>query len=260
MIRFKRCDWEEIEEDVIQYYEDHAIVVDSYWEDHVIASNHYKLVAQDKTVGFFAVHKTSMLTLFHVDGIAAQEAQELFKRARKYEQVVNAMVPTGDEMLLSLCIDDYQKIEKNAYFSVYTDKDMKEGSRKQLELIPVTTEDQFSVLDLAVDFWGENDAQRALDTQNHFNIYLVQDNDELIGFGVIEYGRIVRSAASIGMYVLEEKREQGYAKNILKSLQELVESKGYEARSGCWYYNHNSKKSMEAAGAYAKSRLLRFYF
>jgi uncharacterized membrane-anchored protein YitT (DUF2179 family) len=36
--------------------------------------------------------------------------------------------------------------------------------------------------------------------------------------------------------------------------------KGYTAVSGCWYYNHNSKKTMESAGGYSKTRLLKFYF
>lgn len=68
------------------------------------------------------------------------------------------------------------------------------------------------------------------------------------------------SIASIGMFVMPDKRQNGYAASILKVLQKLVESKGYKARSGCWYYNHNSKKSMESAGAFSKTRLLRFYF
>jgi predicted acetyltransferase len=82
----------------------------------------------------------------------------------------------------------------------------------------------------------------------------------LVGFGVVETGRVLPGIASIGMYVMEDKRRMGYAKNILRQLCERMTAEGYSCRSGCWYYNHNSLKSMESAGAYSKTRLLRFYF
>ena len=260
MIQFKACDWHAIKEEVKAYYQKKHVIVDSYWEDHVLESKHYQLMLGDEAVGFFAVHKQGMITLFHLDDSSAHYGQNTFKEARRMEQVTCAMVPTGDELLMSLCLDDYQKIEKNAYFLVYTDRKIEKEKRKKLELIPVSREDQLSLLDLAVDFFGEKDGQRVLDTSNHFNIFLVEENASLVGFGVVEESRVVEGVASIGMYVLEEKRQKGYAKNILKSLKELVEEKGFKARSGCWYYNHSSKKSIEAAGGFAKSRLLRFYF
>lgn len=260
MIKMTMCEWEQIQPHVKAYYQDNHINVDSYWEDHVLKSRPYHITADGVQIGFCAIHEASMITLFHLDESYAHLAQETFWACKKLEQVTCAMVPTGDELFLSLCMDDYSRIEKNAYFSIYTPRDIILNHKKALELIPVNREDQLSVLELVTDFWGEHDAQRALDTTNHFNIYLAQEGSDLVGFGVIEYSRIVDHVASIGMYVLEEKRQMGYAKNILKNLQLLVESKGCEARSGCWYYNHNSKKSIESAGGYAKSRLLRFYF
>ena len=91
-------------------------------------------------------------------------------------------------------------------------------------------------------------------------ILIVEMNGSEVGFGVIEYGRVVKDIASIGMFVREESRRQGIAANILQELKLFVNNKGCRAFSGCWYYNHNSKKSMESAGAYIKSRMLRFYF
>ena len=96
--------------------------------------------------------------------------------------------------------------------------------------------------------------------RDYYRVYKVVEGEDLVGFGVVEIGRVVKSIASIGMYVMEDKRRQGYAKNILRRLKEMVEEEGYHARSGCWYYNHNSLKSMICAGAYPKSRLLKFYF
>jgi hypothetical protein len=62
------------------------------------------------------------------------------------------------------------------------------------------------------------------------------------------------------MIVREEYRQKGYGANILNGLKNIVKTKGLIPISGCWYYNHNSKKTMESAGAYSRTRLLRFYF
>jgi glucan-binding YG repeat protein len=76
---------------------------------------------------------------------------------------------------------------------------------------------------------------------------------------VIEFSSFL-TFASVGMYVIEQHRCKGYAGDILYLESQIAEREGYTAISGCWYYNHNSKKSMESIGGFAKSRLLRFYF
>ena len=65
----------------------------------------------------------------------------------------------------------------------------------------------------------------------------------------------------IGMYVLESKQEQGYGSSILRGMKDIVNEMGYNVvYASCWHSNQNSKKSMESAGAYSKTRLIRFYF
>ena len=91
-------------------------------------------------------------------------------------------------------------------------------------------------------------------------IYIARYENKIIGFGIIEYQKIVNIYASIGMIVCEEYRQKGFGTNILNGLKNIVKAKGLQAISGCWYYNHNSKKTMESAGAYSKTRLLRVYF
>ena len=92
------------------------------------------------------------------------------------------------------------------------------------------------------------------------HIYIARILDEVVGFGIIDYGRVVPHFASFGMFVRSEYRCQGMATNILISLKNVVHAKGLEPISGCWYYNHNSKKSAQSAGMYSKTRLLRIYF
>ncbi len=257
---FLRCKFEEIEHYVRSYYVTHQIIVDSFWEDHILKSNHYKIIHDDIIVGFFAIYQENMITLFHLLEDYAQFGQVIFDRVKRFEQVTNAFVPTGDEFFLSHAIDNYARLEKQAYFSVYRSEPLKKELVKNIKLRKLSGEADAKLLEIAGDFFDIESFNKVIAPNGNFEIYSVEENDELVGFGVIEYSQIVKTLASIGMFVCTQKREQGYARNILKGLQYIVEENERKAVSGCWYYNHNSKKSMESAGAFSKTRLLRVYF
>ena len=258
-ITFFPCKWEEIHTHVEDYVRDNKITVDSFWEDHVLESNHYKMIAYDNIVGFFSIHKGSTIALFNVFVPFANQSQELFARVKKYESVTNAMVPTGDEFFLSHCFDNFAKIEKQAYFSIYTEKEIPVERKKSIKLRLADVNKDSEILKLGGDFL--DDIIRQLhDGVEHLKVYIVEYDGNIVGFGVVDYGRIIKDISSIGMYVCEQYRQQGIAANILEQLKLISIDKGYQVFSGCWYYNHNSKKSIEGAGAYSKTRLIRFYF
>lgn len=258
-IKFSPCTWNEIHKIISDYFKMNNIVVDSFWEDHVLESNHHKMTYCDEIMGYFSIHKGSTITLFHVFSHYADQSQELFSRVKKYESVTNAMVVTGDEFFLSHCIDNYAKIEKQAYFSIYTDKEIVKERQKVLQLRLADINNDVEILKLSGDFL-DGDIENIENGLDVLKIYIVENNNGVVGFGVVQYGRVIEGIASIGMYVCEEYRCQGIGANILQSLKHIVQSNGYRAFSGCWYYNHNSKKTMESAGAYSKTRLIRFYF
>lgn len=259
-MRIETTTYDKIEEMIENYVLSNKITVDSYWEKHLLESNHYAVIDKGKIIGYFSIFKKHTLTSFYLNDEYVQYGQSIFEEIKHYEQVSNAMVSTGDEFFISHCVDNFARLEKQAYFSIYRKKTSEDFQRKNIELVRLRTNEDMELVNLATDFFAEDPIEDALKEAAYYRIYKALDNDQIIGFGIVETGRVVKSIASIGMYVMEGKRQQGYAKNILKHLQELVESEGFECRSGCWYYNHNSLKSMESAGAYSKTRLLRFFF
>lgn len=256
-ITFQNCTFEDIKEKIVKYYSENDIIVDSYWEDHVLESNHYKITAEDKTVGFFAIHKKQLLTLFNIDMEYIHYSQELFDNVKHYEGVFEAFVPTGDELFLSLALDNFSKLEKQAYFSVDSKREVDSSKMNQAFKLTLAEEKDLDLIRLySGDFFGES-------LESHVeasHIYIARLLDDIAGFGIIEYGRVVPYFASIGMFVRPEYRRQGMAANILLALKSVVYAKGLKPISGCWYYNHNSKKSMQSAGMCSKTRLLRFQF
>ncbi len=262
-LRLAPCLWQDIESEVAGHIEGNRITVDSFWEDHILSSQHYKITLESGSfVGFFAIHDKKMLTLFHIEPIYGHLSQLLFERIKRYEQVTHAFIPTGDEQFLSLALDNYVRLEKQAYFSIYTQRAIKSSRLMPVILKEIKTEQDTKRLDIAGDFFDEETSKRIIAGSAYLKVYAVEapDSGVLIGFGVVEYGRVDSGIASIGMYVCEQFRQQGYGGTILETLKKRVEEKGLVAHSGCWYYNHNSLKSMERAGAYSKTRLLKIFF
>jgi len=259
-MKFVKTTFEALKPMIAENIMGNRVTVDSFWEQHIIDSNHYAIQEGAETVGYFCIHNAKTITGFYLNDSHTQHGKALFEQIKRYEQVTNAMVATGDEIFLSHCVDNYARLEKQAFFSIYRDQAPDDFQRVPLNFRRVSTKDDLELLKLAGDFFAEEPLDRLFDEGFHYRIYAVYDQEELVGFGVVETGRVLQGIASVGMYVMEDKRLRGYGKNILRQLCEMMTEEGFNCRSGCWYYNHNSLKSMEAAGAYSKTRLLRFYF
>jgi N-acetylglutamate synthase-like GNAT family acetyltransferase len=255
-IVIKKCTYENIMKYISDYYKENKIIVDSFWEGQIRESNFYVIEYNQNIIGYFAINNEMVLTLFNVFEPYRNISQVLFEIVKKYESVKEALIPTGDEFFISHAVDNYTKMERQAYFSIYTEKNPERIIDIKLELANI--EKDGDILNICHDFLkGEvENIRKGIDEE----IYIARYENNVIGFGVIEYQKIVNVYASIGMIVREEYRQKGFGANILNGLKNIVKGKGLQAISGCWYYNHNSKKTMESAGAYSKTRLLRFYF
>ena len=256
----KACEWHEIERLVNFNIKNNKMTIDSFLEDHIVKSRHYKILSEEQIIGYFFIYDSCKLMGFYMDEYHSQYSQEVFNKVKKYEQVTHAMVATSDEYFLSHCLDNYASITKQAYFSIYTDKAYEKGHFHQLDFYPVLSEEDIELLNFSGDFICQDDRNKIKNQVEYYKLFIMKQEEENIGVGVVEYGRVDTSIASVGMFVAPEFRQKGYGRSILKALQMKVESEGYIARSGCWYYNHNSKKSMESAGAYSKTRLLNIQF
>jgi len=76
----------------------------------------------NEIIGYFSINSGTILVIFNVFEKYRNISQDLFAIVKRFESVKEALIPTGDEFLISHAIDNYVKIEKQAYFSIYTDK------------------------------------------------------------------------------------------------------------------------------------------
>ena len=84
-------------------------------------------------------------------------------------------------------------------------------------------------------------------------IFLLENNEELLGCGIVEKSQFCKGIASIGMFVNREYRKKGVARTILINLKKWAYIHNLKPVAGCWYYNTLSRKSLESAGMIATS-------
>ena len=254
---FQTCSWQDLGQFTSKYVESLASPIDSFLEDHILDSKHYLICQENEPIGYFSIFQKWLLTQFYLEKPYRKRAQEIFQRIKHIEEVRAAFVPTADEFFLAHAVDDCRLIEKQAYF--FQDSGQAQDSAAylpDLKLRQAQLADLGDIQKFSGDFFDEN-----LEMKIRTNcIYIAEREAEILGFGVIERGRVVTNCASIGMYVREEYRQRGIGRNILLLEKEIVKAEQLQPIAGCWYYNHFSKKTLESAGLQSSTRLMKISY
>lgn len=86
------------------------------------------------------------------------------------------------------------------------------------------------------------------------------ENAILLGAGIIEKGRVLKGYTSVGMFTNEAYRQKGIGRTIITNLKNWCYDNDQIPICGCWYYNTNSKMTLESSGFVTKTRLLNIEF
>jgi len=165
-------------------------------------------------------------------------------------------VPTSADFFLTNAIDYQKQIELQAYF--FQDSKRGIGDSKIIKgfYCELATENDIKLIkDKSGDFLDELEMR----IKNN-EIYLGYLDKGVVSIGIIEKSSFYEDIASIGMFTLSENRVSGIGRNTILQLKEICYQNNYIPVAGCWYYNHNSKKTLESAGMYSTSRLLVLHF
>lgn len=233
--------------------------IDSFLEDHIIASNHYQIWSGETMIGWTAVHQQTLLTQFGLLPAWKAWGQRIFAQVRKLETVQSAFVPTCDEFFLAHALDDYRQLEKQAYFFQQCRERQPYRAPTRLQHRQANTEDIATIHRFSGDFFYKRE-QRIAEGQITVTHYTESTSETPVGFGIIEKGRLCRGVASCGMFVVESARRQGIGAAIIVDLMSRCAAMGLRPVADCWYYNHNSKKTLEKAGMFTQTRLLKISY
>jgi GNAT superfamily N-acetyltransferase len=252
-ISFKSVPFNDIEDAVRHHLARLPSPIDSFLEDHIMVSSHYQIQVSGQVAGFTTIHNQQLITQFALDEPFHAAGQAVFARLRRTEQVQSAFVPTCDEFFLSHALDDYRRLAMQAYFFVtgptpravpdgFTARAALPGDR---ELIEAASGDFFDELERRIA-GGE--------------LVVTERDGEPVAFGIRVMSALQQDVASIGMFTLEAHRRTGAGTATIVALIAACLQDGIRPIAGCWYYNHGSKRTLERAGMYAPTRLLKVDF
>ena len=253
---YKKCTGTVIQPLIDGYVKTLSSPFDSYLEDHIAASDFYSINDNSSAVGYFSFNKDSTITQFYMKMEHFKHSQQIFKNVLELFKIKNALVCTGDELFLSLVLDQEINLKKQAYFFQDSGIKIDEATLYQGGNFRTATTDDISlILQVSGDFFDclEEKVEKG-------DIYVFEDDEVLLGAGIVEHGRVLKGYTSIGMFVNEQYRQKGIGKTIITKLKQLCYGNGITPICGCWYYNYNSKKTLESAGMVTKTRLLNVEF
>lgn len=251
----------EIKNLMVEYIDTLTGIMDDFVERHILEADCYLININEETVGFFTIFKElddMKITSFFLKQDFYGYAQDIFKDVLTAFEVKTAYVLTCDELFLSLCLDNHKEIKLQAYMFNGTLKiDKKEQQYDRSCLTKVLKDELETVRNLTGDFFDDF-------TTDEFNksyyLFCIKENETPLGYGVIVPNKIQKGYWACGMITLEEHRKKGVGRSIQIHLADICRENNAIPISGCWYYNHLSKKTIESAGRYTKTRLLNVLF
>jgi hypothetical protein len=229
--------------------------IDSFLEDHILDSCFFRIVDGVEEAGHFAIHRDVLLTQFYLEPSSRAQAQNVFSDILARHSVKSAFVPTCDEFFLSHALDAPGELKKQAYFFAAGGKVQRPPIMAELQYRPASGEDAAAIIATSGKFLStpEKDVSRGI-------IHVGFLRGEMVAVGVDQMSRILPHHASIGMFTREAERRKGIGTSTILYLKERCLAAGKVPVAGCWYYNHNSKRTLQAAGMVTATRLLRFEF
>jgi len=225
-------------------------VVDDFWEEHILTADVYAIREDEKPIGCFTIHSNEKITMFYVRPAYIRIAQDIFKRILSDFNVQTAFVATCDLLFLNLCMDFHKRIEMQAYFFKYGSMAVRPPEYPSELLAVAVPCDETDILDK--EGVAENIALG--------KYYVMREKGIFLGQGFFNKNNLNPNAASIGMSVHPDFRRKGVGRSIIMHLANICHKKGITPYCGCWYYNHNSKATLESAGFITQTRLLNVHF
>ena len=168
------------------------------------------------------------------------------------EQVRSAFVPTCDEFYLAHALDEYRRLAKQAYFFAMPPGAGETIATDHYSVRPATMDDADVVRQESADFF--EDLERHISSGE---LFMTLRDEEPVGFGILVKSTLYEDVVSIGMYTIERFRRTGVGTATITMLIAECRRRSLRPVAGCWYYNHRSRRTLQRAGMYSPTRLLK---
>jgi hypothetical protein len=234
-----------------QYKQQIAIPYDNFLESYILGSAFYLIEINGQRCGFFGVNE-NLLTILFIDELHFTFGNQVLAEIKGRYPVKEAFVPTTDLAALSILLEDFKEIKIQALHFSDTAKNVRPAEFGREYFRKAELADLAEIEQIAGDFLEDYAAKIKAE-----ELFVLEKDEELLGIGVLEKNRIMENCMGTGMLTKESQRGRGVGRSIILHLKAMVYEMGMTPVPGCWYYNTNSRKTLESAGYITKSKLLR---
>ncbi len=250
LIELKKCDDEEAKVFIQEHLKMFPYYMDSWPEERLVEAEKHVIMLNTKKVGYAAI-KGNSIFYFYVRKEFYAYAPSILEEIIEKKRIKSVFVLTQDASLAALVAEwDYDKKKLGCGFTdlgIDDENNMLESG----EIFRVATQrDCEKIKEMSGDFFDEPGAGFSCleDRIDAGIIFVLMEQEEIMGGGIMERSQLFKGTVSIGMYTNAAFRKKGVAKKILLNLKRQAYKENLMPVAGCWYYNTLSRKSLEAAG------------
>ena len=250
-IRFLKTEIERISTFIEKYRKQISIPYDDFLEDIIVESQFYSIEIASQKCGFFGINN-SHLTILYIDDIYFSAGVGIFEKVKRAYELKDAFIPTTDIDALSIILENYKEIKIQALHFSDTARSVRpaEFGMEYFRLAKMADLDE--IQGLADDFLDNYE-----DVIGKKELYVLEKEKEILGIGIVVRNKIMENCISIGVLTKESKRKLGVGRSIILHLKSIAYELELTPVAGCWYYNAESRLTLESAGYITKSKLLR---
>lgn len=250
-VRFLKTDIDSCSTFIEKYKKQISIPYDDFLEEYIIESQFYSIELGSHKCGFFGINNTR-LTIFYIDDIYFSKGTGIFEQIKKTYALRDAFIPTTDIAAISIILENYEEIEIQALHFSDTARSVRpaEFGKEYFRLAKMADLDE--IQGFAADFL--DNYEQAIETKA---LYVLEKENEILGIGIVVRNKIMENCISVGVLTKESKRKLGVGRSIILHLKRIAYELGLTPVAGCWYYNRESRITLESAGYITKSKLLR---
>lgn len=236
------------------YRQSLTVPYDDFLENYILESDFYRMEIDGSEIGLVGIHG-NLLTYFFVAPVFLHQAHSAFAAVLAQFSLAEAFVPTSDRHFLNVVLEFSQTFSIQALHFSPTERPVRPPEFPANQLRAATPTDLNAVVNLTGDFLDKWE-----DRINRQEIFLLEDSGEILGLGVLVKNVLMEHCLGTGMFTRPEARQRGVGRSIILHLKDMVRRRGFTPVPGCWYFNHESRRTLESAGYLAVSKLLRFSF
>lgn len=240
---------------IMEHVQSLAHPMDSFLEEQMFTGVVYCYRKDDERIGYCCVKEES-IEFFYVKKQHFACAPNILEQTTKELCIDKVSVMSQDSLLCALIAEWDYDMRRGACWFVDSGRSVDRSAKTQNTVFRLAKlDDCETIRKVSGDFFDESSCcfTGLEDRIKAQTIFVLEEDGEFLGGGIIEHGRLQDDCVSIGMFTNPEHRQKGVAKTILFNLKDYVYSIGKKPVAGCWYYNTLSRMSLESAGMIAAS-------